>query len=173
MDIPRYALMIALALVGWMTLVEWNNFRNEHSQPAAAVVRAPESTSPAADMAEPPSAPASDLPAVHATVTAAANVEKQPIADTISVITDTLMLQISLVGGDIVSVSLPAFQAELGRRDLPFRLLEQSTTRNYTAQSGLVGPDGTDTAEGRPTFSSAKPTWTMADGENKIGRAHV
>ena len=30
MDIQRYALMIALALVGWMTLVEWTNFRQEH-----------------------------------------------------------------------------------------------------------------------------------------------
>lgn len=177
MDIQRYALMIALALVGWMTLVEWNNFRNEHTQSAAAVAPPPATNAtpapaPVEEVAQTVAAPAaSDLPtapAPPATQTAPAVQKAAPIADTVSVTTDTLLLRISLVGGDIVGVSLPAFHAELGRADLPFHLLGQSETRTYTAQSGLVGPDGTDTAQGRPTFSSPKSAWTMAEGENTL-----
>ena len=180
MDIQRYALMIALALVGWMTLVEWNNFRNEHAPGAAEVSQAAATSAPsaapapAADLASSEPAPAlSDLPAAPAltapaTVSASAVQKSAPAADTVSVTTDTLQLQISLLGGDIVGVSLPAFHAELGRADLPFHLLGQSAARNYTAQSGLVGPDGTDTAQGRPTFSSPKPVWVMADGDKTL-----
>lgn len=178
MDIQRYALMIALALVGWMTLVEWNTFRLEHAQKPATVQAAPvqaaapeNPTAPApTDIASAPQiTAASDLPAVHAPEPA---VTAQPAAktdsDTVHVSTDTLQLEISLTGGDIVGVSLPKFHAELGRTDLPFRLLQQTAERNYTAQSGLVGPDGTDTAKGRPRFTSAKTSWALADGEDTL-----
>lgn len=172
MDIQRYALMIALALVGWMTLVEWNNFRLEHSPTSAAASTAPpvrDATVAATDAPTPPLDKTTDLPTVQApsepeaTVAAAA-----PPSNIIHVATDTLLLDISLTGGDIVGVSLPRFHAELGREDLPFRLLEQGSNRNYTAQSGLVGPNGTDTAQGRPTFTSERATWSMGENDKTL-----
>jgi len=178
MDIQRYALMIALALVGWMTLVEWNAFRLEHAPdraPVAAVEQgatASPEMAPAtpADLTEGKSAPAaSDLPTEHSQAVAPEPTEKtEPTNDVIHVKTDTLLVQISLVGGDIVGVSLPKFHAELGRADLPFRLLQQSADRNYTAQSGLIGPNGTDTAEGRPQFRSEQTSWQLADGQDAL-----
>ncbi len=173
MDIQRYALLIALALVGWMTLVEWNTFRLEHlpaaEAPAGIQGQSPALQSPpAADISAPAVAQTtSDLPEAHAPAAVAQPAAKTQ-SDTISVVTDTLQLEISLIGGDIVGAALPKFHAELGREDLPFKLLQQNTTRNYTAQSGLVGSDGTDTAQGRPRFSSAKTSWAMADGENSL-----
>ena len=168
MDIQRYVLMIALALVGWMTLVEWNNFRNEHA-PAAVTQSEPAPAAPAAVDTPPATQAHTDLPSAHTTpAPSAPAAPTETVADTISVTTDTLQMQISLTGGDIVSVSLPRFHAQLGRADLPFRLLEQGANRNYTAQSGLVGPDGTDTSLGRPRFSSSRTAWVLGDSNKTL-----
>lgn len=173
MDIQRYALMIALALVGWMTLVEWNSFRLEHAPQAAAEQSAPTSPASASTQVQDPASPktlpsSAEIPALQAPQAAAAPTTATPESGTIRVNTDTLIVDISLTGGDIVGVSLPKFHRELGRPDLPFRLLQQSPERNYTAQSGLVGPDGTDTAKERPVFSSSNSVWSLPDGEKTL-----
>jgi len=176
MDIQRYALMIALALVGWMTLVEWTNFRQEHLAKAntdTPTQTAPDTTTlpaPADIAASAATTPASELPVAQhtASTTTPPPPVAAAVAKTITVLTDTLSLEISLTGGDIVGAALPKFHAELGRPDMPFKLLQQNPNRDYTAQSGLVGPDGTDTAAGRPTFSSAKQHWELPAGQNEL-----
>ena len=179
MDIPRYALMIALALVGWMLLVEWNGFQQQHLTSVTAPGTERAASEPGSvtlqdstDAHDVPGTMPAELPqlsaATSATAESAAATATAKAPGTIQIHSDTLNLEISLLGGDIVSASLPRYHAELGRADMPFRLLLQSPDRNYTAQSGLIGPNGTDTAGTRPLFSAASNTWTLEDGQNTL-----
>ncbi len=179
MDIQRYALMIALALVGWMLLVEWNRFEQQHltSLTAPATERAaPEQVSvtppDGAGAHDVPGTMSAELPQLTATTPATAESSAAATtanaAGTIQIHTDTLNLEISLLGGDIVAASLSRYYAELGRADMPFRLLLQSRDRNYTAQSGLIGPNGTDTADARPQYTATSTSWRLEDGQDTL-----
>lgn len=182
MDIPRYALMIALALVGWMLLVEWNGFQQQHraSAPPPTIERVQPETPVAGTIADgtgsddlPGTAP-TELPQLESTIppvadsSAAASTSSAKESGAIQIHTDTLSLEISLLGGDIIAASLPRYHAELGRTDLPFQLLLQSPARNYTAQSGLIGPNGTDTAETRPVFTALRNASTLENGQKSL-----
>ncbi len=179
MDTQRYALLIALALVSWMMLVEWNVFREAHREAAETAaesvvqVQTPSVPASASDAPAPtPDAPlpAGELPSLSTpTNAAAASTNPAPEAqaevdERVRIGTDSLIVEISLEGGDIAAVSLPRFLAEIDRPDRPFRLLEQANERSYTAQSGLIGPNGTDTTAGRPRFTS--PTRSLSMDEN-------
>ena len=49
-----------------------------------------------------------------------------------------------------------------------FTLLNQTAATTYIAQSGLVGPNATDTADGRPLFTSAQSAYTLEDGQDTL-----
>jgi YidC/Oxa1 family membrane protein insertase len=72
------------------------------------------------------------------------------------------------VGGDIVQLALPRHYLKLDTPDQPFVLLDNRNNHTYLAQSGLIGVNGTDTAQGRPLFSSEQQTYQLADGENQL-----
>ncbi len=78
----------------------------------------------------------------------------------IRVKTDTLIVDIDRRGGDIVSVKLRQHLQTIDAKD-PFVLLERNTQRTYIAQSGLIGPNGTDSRSGRAVFTSAYSSYTM------------
>ncbi len=175
MDIQRNLLIVALVLVSGMLLTEWVKFRDTHTeQVAVAEAAAIAAAAPAA-----PSATA--LPSATATGSAAADIPslqaagdaaEAPIAvnaqQAITVRTDSLLLDISLLGGDITSVALPRHLANLDRRDQPFQLLEQNAKRQYIAMSGLIGANGTDTANGRPLFSAGATSFEMQPGQDEL-----
>lgn len=77
----------------------------------------------------------------------------------IYITTDVLQVTIDKIGGDIVSVSLPDYPVSLDMPDKPFSLVDPMN--DYSAQTGLIGPSGTDTRESRPTFSSQLNNYTM------------
>ena len=183
MDTQRYALLIALALVSWMMLVEWNVFREAHREAAESAVAAQEAA-PATAVASPgdtpaeaqdPAPPGGELPSLPAPTSAPARPNVTAAAEAIApndervrVETDSLVVDIALEGGDIVAVSLPRFLAEIDKPDRPFKLLEQASDRSYIAQSGLIGPNGTDTAEGRPRFSSASRSLSLGKESKEL-----
>ncbi|MBK8187884.1 MAG: membrane protein insertase YidC [Cellvibrio sp.] len=86
----------------------------------------------------------------------------------INVKTDSLLVTIDPYGGDIISVSLPEHYASLENPDKPFKLLERTENHFYVAQSGLVGINGTDTAESRPTFSFDSTQYELSENENNL-----
>ncbi len=85
----------------------------------------------------------------------------------IKVLTDTLDLQIDPLGGDIIYVALPQHKRTLEGSE-SFVLLNRNTSLTYVAQSGLIGPNATDTAAGRPLFESAGQEYRLADGEDSL-----
>ena len=71
----------------------------------------------------------------------------------VRVTTNDLELWIDRLGGDIVRVQLPGFPVSMDQPEVPFVLLDSGNGHTYVAQSGLIGPDGTDTGGQRPLFS--------------------
>lgn len=171
MDIQRSLLIAALVLLSFMLLTEWVQFKDAHTQAtpeASQTAAVPDAIPETGGESAIPEATSSELPAIGSTG------NDKPVgtvgaADAkLTVKTDTLLLTIALTGGDITSVALPQHLRTLGKTDEPFQLLEQTATRTYVAQSGLIGANGTDTPEGRPRFRAAATHYEMAPGQNEL-----
>ena len=173
MDIQRNLLIVALVLVSGMLLTEWVKFRDTHATQAAAVQQTTQSAAaPAVPVAGAvPSAAgtaAADIPTVPAAGASAEPLPTVAAQQKLTVRTDSLLLDIALTGGDITSVALPRHPASLDRRDQPFQLLEQGAGREYIAMSGLIGPNGTDTPDGRPLFSASASSYEMQPDQDEL-----
>lgn len=181
MDIQRIGLGIALAVVTYLLILEWNN---DYGRPQTAPVNQVANELPSGapdietgisggvpavqpdldnDIDVPVAAVASDAPvAVNQSST-----KKQ--SGLISVRTDAFEIAIDPVGGDIVQAALRKFPLYVDTPNQPFVLLEQNGQRTYVTQSGLVGRDGPDAnPEGRPMYQSQKSTYRMADGAEQL-----
>ena len=188
MDIKRSILFVALAIVSYALVLQWNKDYGQPQLPEQTATfnqqnqglpdtSVPTSGTASADVPTAPTATAS-LPNPQA---AAAT------GQMIKVKTDVLELAIDPRGGDVVQLGLTQYPFRQDRPDLPFPLFEHDQQRTYLAQSGLTGADGPDaTVAGRPLFSSVKSEYQLADGQDKlvvdlnfardgvkIGRAHV
>jgi len=173
MDLQRSLLIGAIAVLSFMLLTKWVEFKDArsgaHPQENTRLLSADPGTSapdlPAAKAAE----SADDLPAV-ADSTPAPTPADSPAANNgriIQIHTDVLQLAVDLAGGDIVELALPKYPAQLNTPDVPFVLLEENTTRTYIAQSGLIGPNGID-KNGRPTYTTTSSIYRMAEGKDEL-----
>ena len=168
MDLTKFFLYTSLAVITYLLLLNW-----QADYPPAV-----DDISLAANSMQTPDAPntsGSDLPPDLPTATPI-NEQAQPSANTffprnnqqlIQVETDTFVVSIDLNGGDIVQLALPQYQKQLGVTDDPFVVLESAIGRNYVAQSGLIGPDGIDSAD-RAVYKSAFTSYQLATGDNVL-----
>ncbi|MEM1114028.1 MAG: membrane protein insertase YidC [Pseudomonadota bacterium] len=178
MDLQRTLLIGAIALLSFMLLTEWVAFKKARTAPPVAESRLITGT------AETPTAPDLEVPPAPATPDALSNDEIPQAPDMaagpaaasatgtepapiVQVFTNTLQLAIDLRGGDIIELAMPRQLAKLDDPDTPFVLLEQNERRTYVAQSGLIGPDGIDSA-GRALFSSAQTRYEMGQGQDTL-----
>lgn len=166
MDIKRTALIIALAVVSYLMLLQWNK-----DYPAQTAAEA----TPVAQLSEPTGAEtnvnvaAADLPQVQDGATATPVADAIPASSLITVSTPTQIVTIDLIGGDIVRLTLPSFTTALDRPDDPFVLLDNNSLLKYAAQSGLIGTNGPDAAAGgRPLYTAAQPEFELVDGELNV-----
>jgi len=193
-ELQRLILMVALAATGYLLILAWTDDYGEAAQrtvvsdrldlgPEGAAsagtvpLTAAESGSdlPAADLAV--GAPDSDMPdASLALPQGAANsavttqgAKPAGIADSrlVKVYTDSLEVWLDLRGGDIVRTRLPKFPVTLEQPDEAFTLLDRSGGRTYIAQSGLIGPTGTDNSGARPVFTADAVEYRVAGNETK------
>jgi YidC/Oxa1 family membrane protein insertase len=164
MDHKRNLLIAAMAVISYFMLLAWNK-----DYPTQAVAPA------AASSSIPTPANVQDIPVVTAASTA--NSSPPVAADTpqaaapvkpamITVNTPVQHLVIDLVGGDIVSLSLPRYPAAIDTPAEAFQLLKNDATGVYVAQSGLVGRNGIDaSSKGRPHYSSAQSSYEATSGD--------
>jgi YidC/Oxa1 family membrane protein insertase len=76
-------------------------------------------------------------------------------------------VKIDTIGGDIVEVQLlKHLTAMPDDNGVAFTLLNRSANSIYVAQSGLIGKNGTDTAEGRPEFAVASSSYSLGSAES-------
>ena len=183
MDLQRTLLIGAIALLSFMLLTEWVNFKdaktvdqtaqttrlldngNSNGNSSPALAGLPELDTPAVqeELSE-------DLPTAPEAEQSAAKepeAEVAPAGRIVQVHTDKLQLAIDLNGGDIIELALSKHLERLDDPDTPFVLLEQNQTRTYIAQSGLIGADGID-AKGRALFTTTSDRFELADGEDEL-----
>ncbi|MGI9277723.1 MAG: membrane protein insertase YidC [Endozoicomonas sp.] len=167
MDLQRTLLIGAVAVVGVMTLQQWNEDYNQ-TRPASEAVVSNVSTAQSG----------SDVPTIGSSGPLIVDSKTQPSTQLISVNTDTLNIQIDPAGGDIIGLSLPQYPAWLPEEDekaTPYQLFvnrpDCSTSENtcvYTAQSALVKSDGPDANNQRPIYATDRSSYKMADGQDQL-----
>lgn len=173
MDFQRVALVLGLAIVSYMLVLQWNE---DYGQPvqtqqvsSSAVVADTSTNLPVEDTVVEHS---SDVPTVVEEPDVApqtAQDAKENSSRVIRVVTDTQEILIDTLGGDIIEVQLPLYPVSLEQKDTPFRLLEQTASRTYTAQSGLIGKDGPDkSSKTRPVYQVSANEFRLKDGEDKL-----
>ncbi len=172
MDYVRYILIGAMLFVGVTLLIKWQEFDKMPPPAPVASVQQPQSSDNDAAIPDPadesiPQPVADAIPDDPSEETKNAS---EPVRSEglISVQTDALDMRIDPKGGDIVYVALPKHLAQLDGSQTPFVLLENSAARTYIAQSGLIGPNGTDSGKKRPLFSAAQTSYRLADGEDDL-----
>ena len=165
----RVMIIIAMLITAYLLILAW---RDDYAD-APAVDTVPETaTSVGADIPSTSGAagdiPVQTLPVDNATVNNGA-VTATPAADAglITVTTDRYDIKINPVGGDIVYAALKQYDATLDS-DEPFVLLENNSNRIYVAQSGLIGKDGIDTAEGRAKYNHTANNYVMEKGQQTL-----
>ena len=163
----RVMIIIAMLITAYLLILAW---RDDYAD-APAVDTAPEAaTSVGADIPSTTGA-AGDIPVQTVDNVTADNgiVTATPAKDAglITVTTDRYDIKINPEGGDIVYAALKQYNATLDS-DTPFVLLENNSNRVYVAQSGLIGQDGIDTAEGRANYSHTANNYVMEKGQQTL-----
>lgn len=152
----RALLLVAMFITTYLLIIAW---RNDYANPTLAPTTQVATSAVVGDIA-----PASDIPLASdmpAPTVATSN------ARLIDVQTPKYRLQIDLDGGDITQIALVNHKENL-QTDAPFVLLQNDNVRTYVAQSGVIGKDGVDNAQGRAQYASAKTKYTWQDAESGI-----
>ena len=171
MNITKYLLYGALAAISYVMLLAWNtdypqvvDFVAPPPSPVPSI-SPPENTTATDIPTQLPDSPAAPSPNESVTVSEpASNISSTNV---ISVSTDTLEIDIDLIGGDITYLALPKHLRQLDVSNDPFVLLESSPGRSYVAQSGLIGRDGIDNT-GRAFYSSNATSYRMGEDEGSL-----
>ena len=169
MDNPRIYLWIALALLVWANVIQWN-----HDYGAAAPTAAETAQAPAADAAagpqsetQLPALPA--LPAGGAEASPATATPGQPAPQAeVRVLTDVLDLAISLQGGSLVRADLPTYPRDRKKDSPPVRLLSTADPDYHVVRSGLRAAGGGAEPTHLATFTSTAQEFRLADGQNEL-----
>ena len=168
MDFQRTLLIGAIAVVGVLTLQQWN--KDHPGTPRSAVAAQSLSSSQAG----------SDMPSLTSDDSSAPSNDHgstQPSAQLISVKTDSINALIDPAGGDIVNLSLPKYPAWLPENDetaSPFQLLVNNAECNgeltcvYTAQSALAKTDGHNASNKRDLYQVKQSSYTMESGQDVL-----
>ena len=171
MDIKRSLPIVALAVVSYLMILQWNEDYGQIIQPQVeGMAIHNESPISAAPVTNPTPASASDVP------TTAPVAEEKLVADSAAVTsdlihieTDVLQLAIDPRGGDIVQLNLPKYPLSQKNPGVPFQLFNNNTQSLYIAQSGLTGANGPDArATGRPLYTSEKRSFRLENGQDKL-----
>ena len=80
--------------------------------------------------------------------------------------TDVLEVTINLHGGDIDQADLLKYPTQINEPDNPLILLNPKNL--YSAQSGLIGPDGTDKTGSRPNYTARFNEYVLDSGEQEL-----
>jgi YidC/Oxa1 family membrane protein insertase len=169
MELRRTLLIVAMAVVGYFLLINWQKEYSAASTSGASQAAATASTA-AGDVPATPTQPAADADIPVAPQTTAPMDSVVPVANAavISVKTDVLDVKIDLTGGDLVRVALPAFKESIDSKN-SFVLMDRSVAHTYVAQTGLVGTNGPDArAAGRPRYLASAPEYVLQDGEKSL-----
>ena len=181
MDLTKYGLYTALAIVTYLMLLQWQEDYpptiDDGSSSRVEIPQIPNAQNGSQASNELPSdipsvvpevitSNTSDTPAVAAISNPSAAGTTRT-ADLISIRTDTFEIRIDPVGGDIVYLALPFYLKQLDVPDDPFVLLDNQLGREYIAQSGLIGANGVD-SDGRAIYRTTSASYSMSESADSL-----
>ena len=168
MNLTKYALYTALAVVTYLLLLQWQEDYPDSVEQAGTerLAETPESLPVLSATPSTQDSAGAELPRLPGAVEAVAAVEEAE-RKVVSVLTDTLELQIDTEGGDIVFLALPQYLKTLEEGADPFTLLSSASNREYTAPSGLIGPNGID-SDGRAQYSVTADQFRLDNGAETL-----
>ena len=166
MDWLKTSLLGGMGVVAWLLVIEWTQFQ-EANEPE--VIQQSSYASPSADSPFPQAIAQNEgeLPVLSGQAPAAIFVEPTN-SQLVTVRNDVLEVVIDTLGGDIIEVNLLQHLTKMAvDGGKPFQLLNRTANNMYIAQSGLIGPDGTDTRDGRPRFLTAQNSYQF-NGNDEV-----
>jgi len=169
MDIQRVLIMLGLAVTSYMLILAWNDdsYNNPTTTTSNPDVQS-ESSSFADLLPEISNANSGStqniVPTLEGNEKTTALVAPYVPKNIVTVTTDVLVVKIDTLGGDIVSVALPKFPEKLETPTIPYVLVNPKNS--YVAQSGLIGPSGTDKQGFRPTFTAQRASFDLGEAQN-------
>ena len=170
MDIQRSILIVALAIVSYMMVLQWNQDYGQAALPtqtaavSSSVPGLPDTTA-GAKTANGDDIPTADPAADSGSISVAPAAVSDQL---IRVKTDVLDLAIDPRGGDVVELRLPQYPRRQDHPDVPFQLFDNGSERTYLAQSGLIGSNAPDKSSGRALWSSDKQYYQLAEGQDQL-----
>ncbi len=169
--ILRTLIIIAMLITAYLLILAWrDDYTNVNKPIAVTPTTSTAVTSNDVPVAGTATAPTGDVPAATAptsTVVASQPTGQSANAPLISVLTDKYDIRINPVGGDVVYAALREQTQSLGSNQ-PFVLLEEDANRVYVAQSGLIGANGIDNANGRARFTAPSSQFVMQPQKGKL-----
>ena len=174
MDWQRTILIGGMGLVAWMLVIQWNQFQDQAGalQPNYSESQPSYGSSLESVTGVDSSQNGEELPQLESTPETSPSLDLTRPSLSKNLITaknDVIEIVIDPVGGDIVSgLLLKHFDKKPEDGGQPFPILQNSRDNIYVARSGLIGPSGTDTAKGRPTFSFVDSSYVLSDDEDEL-----
>ena len=165
MDYQRIAILLGLAVVSYLLILAWNEDYGQRSSVETLPTIVETETQEVATIEEEVSVGdiVPSLESSSSRYVVADDPKKIATNRLVSVTTDVFQIKIDKKGGDIVSGALPKYPDALDTPDIPFVVLDPRNA--YSAQSGLIGKNGTDNSEGRPLFSAASSNYDLGDAK--------
>ncbi|TXD96763.1 membrane protein insertase YidC [Psychrobacter frigidicola] len=163
----RVMIIIAMLITAYLLILAW---RDDYADAPVVDTVSESAISVGGDIPS-TTGTASDIPVqtlpTDSNVPATVGTAPAKDAGLITVTTDRYDIKINPEGGDIVYAALKQYDATLDS-ETPFVLLENNSNRVYIAQSGLIGQNGIDTAEGRANYSHSANSYEMQDGQQTL-----
>ncbi|PCI77432.1 MAG: membrane protein insertase YidC [SAR86 cluster bacterium] len=180
MDLTKFALYTALAIVTYLMLLQWQEDYpptiDDGSSSRVEIPQIPNAQNGSATGNDLPSDIPAGLPPVAtsnpsdtptAAVSSPSAAGTTSTEDLISIRTDTLDIRIDPIGGDIVYLALPLYLKQIDVADDPFVLLDNQPGREYIAQSGLIGANGVD-SDGRAIYRATSTSYSMSESSDSL-----
>ena len=174
MDWQRTILIGGMGLVAWMLVIQWNQFEDQNVALEQSFSESQTNYESSFDLVTTStgSANSDELPQLQSVPESSGLLDlalPTPNENFITAQNDVIEIVIDPIGGDIVSgLLLTHFDKKLEDGGQPFPILQNSRDNTYVARSGLIGPSGTDTAEGRPKFSIASTNFVLNDDQDTL-----
>lgn len=171
MELRRTLLIIAMAIVGYFLMINWQKDYGHTAAeiaPAGSTEKISNTDMPVANTTAEKTN--SDVPVAPLATTEIPSEAYKPstMSTLVAVRTDVLDVRINLQGGDIIRAALPQYTETVESKNA-FALLESTAQRNFIAQSGLIGANGPDaSAEGRPLYHVETNSFTLPEGQKSV-----
>jgi YidC/Oxa1 family membrane protein insertase len=162
MNWQKNVILAAIGVVVWMLVVRWSGFE---SQFETLPVADQQSQTQVEQLYSNPMPASSSLPVLvddqYQPQTLDTNNQK-----TVTITTDVIQVTVDTLGGDIVETKLLQNLDKMADKGgQPIAIFTRSNGNEFIAESGLIGANGTDTADGRPIFSTTSNTYELVDGQ--------